>query len=211
MKSQLTYKRIGLFTLAALACVSLMGCTPTSEAIEKRETKTETVPTAESAVEMHIKTIEAVLKEELNGPDVEYGQLADAAMGGNNDPNSVKQKENVVRLNSYVKERYQQYFTEEGLKEFQSSGLKSYHSYYDTEFEIRLVESEIKQSDIDTASNQYHIKSIVELTSPGEEPSLHEVEGQVIFSTKEGKIGRFSLGQKDPTLSDKIDELSKRD
>ncbi|WP_025784312.1 hypothetical protein [Sporosarcina sp. D27] len=199
--------RLGIFTAVAMACVIIAGCSQQGEASEGKETKTETVQTAESSVEMNIKTIEAVLKEELNGPDIKYGQLADAAMGGNNDPNSVEQKENVVRLNSYVKERYQQYFTEEGLKEFQSSGLKSYHSYYDTEFEIRLVESEIKQSNIDTASNQYHIKSIVELTSPGEEPSLHEVEGQVIFSTKEGKIERFYLGQKDPTLSDKIFEL----
>lgn len=204
--------RLGIFTAVAMACVIIAGCTPKGEASAGKETKTETVRTPESSVEMNIKTIEAVLQEELNGPDKEYVQLANAAMGGINDPNSVKQKENVVRLNNYVKERYQPYFTEEGLEEFQSTGLKRYHNYSDaSEFEIRLVESEVKQSDVDTASNQYHIKSVVELTSPDEEPSLHEVEGLVIFSTKEGKIGRFTLGQKEPTLSDKIAELSQRD
>lgn len=212
MKSQLTYKRIGLFTLAALACVSLMGCTPTSEAIEKRESKTETepAPTAESSVEMNIKTIEAVLKEELNGPDIEYVQLADAAMGGINDPNSVKQKENEMKLLSYVKEKYQPYFTDGGIERARSTNMMfQYHSQYvfDEEYEIRLLDSEVKQSEIDTASNQYHFKATVELITPGEETSQHELEGKAIFSKKEGKIGDFVLGQKDPTLSKKIFEL----
>lgn len=188
-----------------------MGCTPKSEAIEGKDSKTEPVAQTEQSAEMNIKTIEAVLKKELNGPDEKFVQLAKAAMGGTEDPNSVKQKENEMKLTSYVKEEYLPYFTEDGLMRVHSIGmLFQYQSifYIEAEYTIRLVDSEVKQSTIDTASNQYHIKATVELTVPGEEPSLYELTGKAIFSTKEGKIGDFQLGQKEPTLSKKLFELA---
>lgn len=207
-------KRVGLFTTAALTCVLLVGCTPKSEAVKEKETTTETVPTADSSVEMNIKTIEAVLKEELNGPDEKFVQLSKAALYGTEDPNSVKQKENDMKLASYIKEKYLPYFTEDGLTKAESIGmLYQYQSmfYFDAEYTLRLVDSEVKQSDIDTASNQYHIKATVELTAPGKDPSLHKLRGKAIFSTKEGKIGDFQLSQKDSTLSNKLFELAEKD
>ncbi|MBD7908297.1 hypothetical protein H9659_08140 [Sporosarcina sp. Sa3CUA8] len=186
------------------------GCSEQGVATEGKETKTETAPTTEHSVEANIKTIEAVLEQELNGPDEEYVQLVNAAMGGTEDMGSVKQKEDEMRLTSYIKEKYLPYFTEDGLLRAESIGmLFQYQYFYDfeKEYQLRLVDSEVKQSDIDTASNQYFIKATVEFSAPGEEPSLHELEGKAIFSTKEGKIGNFQLGQKDPTLSKKISNL----
>ncbi|WP_025784313.1 hypothetical protein [Sporosarcina sp. D27] len=216
MKGPLTKKRIRLFTATVFACVITAGCTQQGEVIEVKESEvpatTETVNVSNE--EMNIQIVEAVLQQELNGPDKEYVQLVNAAMGGTEDPDSVKQKENEMKLTSYIKEKYLPYFTEDGVMVAESIGmLFQYQNFYtfDKEYQIRLVDSEVKQSDIDTASNQYHIKATVEFTAPGEEPSQHEIEGKAIFSTKDGKIGGFVLGQKDPTLSKKIFELGEEE
>lgn len=211
MKSQLTNKRIGLVTTLALACVIATGCTQQGEANEgkKSEVVAETATTV-SSVEKNIQIVEAVLQQELNSPDEKYIHLAGAAMGGIEEPDSVIQKENEMKLLSYVKEKYQPYFTDGGIERARSTNMIfQYHSQYviDEEYEIRLLDSEVKQSEIDTASNQYHFKATVELITPGEETSQHELEGKAIFSKKEGKIGDFVIGQKDPTLSKKIFEL----
>ncbi|MGN7408590.1 MULTISPECIES: hypothetical protein [unclassified Sporosarcina] len=214
MKGQFTNNKIGLFTLAVLACVIATGCTQQDAAIEGEESEAAAETETVSNEEKYIQIVESVLKEELNGPDEKYVQLAKAAMYGTEDPNSVKQKENDMKLASYIKEKYLPYFTEDGLTKVQSIGmLYQYQSmfYFDAEYTLRLVDSEVKQSDIDTASNQYHMKATVELTAPGEVPSLHELRGKAIFSTKEGKIGDFQLSQKDSTLSNKLFELAEKD
>ncbi|MCM3758199.1 hypothetical protein M3197_12060 [Sporosarcina aquimarina] len=212
MKGQFTKKRISLVTTLALACVIATGCTQQGEANEgKKSGVVAEAETTVSSVKKNIQTVEAVLQQELNSPDEKYIHLADAAMGGREDPESVIQKENEMKLLSYVKEKYQPYFTDEGIERARSTNmLFQYHSQFvfDEEYQIRLLDSEVKQSEIDTASNQYQFTAIVELLSPGEEPSQHELEGRAIFSTKEGKIGDFVLGQKDPTLSKKIFELA---
>lgn len=207
-----TRKRIGVFTTLALACMITLGCSPKGVVIEEKEKKTETEisPTIEQSVEVNIKTIETVLQLELNGPDEQYIQLVNAAMDGMEDRGSVKQKEDEMRLTSYMKKKYLPYFSEDGLSRTESVGmLFQYQSFYtfEEEYQLRLLSSEVKQSEIDTASNQYLIKATVEFSTPGEEPSQHELEGKAIFSTKEGKIGYFQLGQKDQTLSKKILEL----
>ncbi|WOV85827.1 hypothetical protein PGH26_07805 [Sporosarcina jeotgali] len=152
--------------------------------------------------------IEAVLQEELNGPDEQFIQLSEEAMGGN-ELDSVKQKEYEMKLDSYLKEKFLPYYTEEGYKRAQSTNMIYHYQYRfepDSKGKIKLIETEVKQSEIDTASNQYHIKATVEYSSPDEEPSLHQLEGKVIFSTKEGKIGDLHFGQfnTDSTLSNKI-------
>ena len=201
-------KKAGLVASATLFNILLIGCTPKTEAIQEKETTTETAPTKEATGAEYIQIIEAVLAEELNGPDEEYIQLAEDAMGGTNETNSVEQKENEMKLMSYIGKRYQPYFTKDGLHQFVMTGLKMYHVYPNAAYKIKLVDSEVTQSDIETSSNQYHILASVELTSPGEEPSIHELEGLAIISTSEGKIGSFVLTQKDPTLRDKINELN---
>ncbi|REB07264.1 hypothetical protein DVB69_10475 [Sporosarcina sp. BI001-red] len=207
MRGRLTTKNFGLVTATILVCMISVGCTQGS-ATEKIETvsapKTETA--AVSNTEKEIKIIEAVLQEELNGPDELYIQLSEAAMGGT-ELDSVKQKENEMKLESYMKEKFLPYYTEEGLKRARGTNmLYQYQSQFepDSESAIKLIDSEVKQSEIDTASNQYHVKATVEYTSPDEEPSLHELEGKVIFSTKEGKIGVIQFGQMDSSLSKKI-------
>lgn len=204
MNGHFIKKRLGVFTAVTLACVIVAGCTPKAETIEVK--KSVNAATHETSDEQNIKTVEAVLQQELNAPDKEYIQLVKEAMGGTKDQDSVEQKENEMKLNSYIKEKYLPYFTEDGFNKFQGTDLHRYHYITDEEYSIRLIESEVKKSEVDTASNQYHIKAVVELTVPGEEPSTHELEGIAIFSKEEGKIGAFQLGQQVPTMTDKIAE-----
>ena len=210
MNNRFQKKSLGLLAAAIIVCMTAAGCSQQGAATEKTESVT--VPKTETATvsnpEKEIQIIEAVLKEELNGPDEQFIQLSEAAMGGK-EPDSVKQKENEMKLESYMKEKFLPYYTEEGFERAQNTSM-IYH--YQMQFEpdskskIELIDSEVKQSEIDTASNQYHVKATVEYSSPDEEPSLHELEGKVIFSTKEGKIGVFQVGQfqTDSTLSKKI-------
>lgn len=209
MKMPVTKKSRGAFATLLVICMIAAGCTQKGEATIE-ENRIENSLTKLQSAETNIKIVEAVLKQELNGPDKEYVQLVNATMGGTEEQGSVKQQEDEMRLTSYIKEKYLPYFTEDGLLRAKSIGmLFQYQNFYEFEkpYQLRLIDSEVKQSKIDTASNQYFIKAAVEFSAPGEEPSLHELEGKAIFSTKEGKIGNFQLGQKDPTLSKKISNL----
>lgn len=210
MNNRVKKKSLGLLAAAIIVCLTAAGCSQQGSATEKTESVT--APNTETATvsnpEKEIQIIEAVLQEELNGPDEQFIQLAEEAMGGN-ELDGVKQKEYEMKLDSYLKEKFLPYYTEEGFKSTQSTNMIYHYQYRfepDSKGKIKLIDSEVKQSEIDTASNQYHIKATVEYSSPDEEPSLHELEGKVIFSTKEGKIGVFQVGQfqTDSTLSKKI-------
>ncbi|MDW0109550.1 hypothetical protein [Sporosarcina aquimarina] len=210
MKNRFDKRSLGLLASVTIVCMLGAGCSQQGAATEKveavAETKTETATI--SNPEKEIQMIEAVLQEELNGPDKQFIQLLEEAIGGN-EFDSVKQKEYEMKLDSYLKEKFLSYYTEEGFRRAQSTNMM-YHYHYqfepDSKGKIKLIDSDVKQSEIDTASNQYHVKATVEYSSPDEEPSLHELEGKVIFSTKEGKIGDIQLGQfnTDSTLSKKI-------
>lgn len=214
MDKRFKNKSLGLLAAATIVGILSAGCSQQGAATEKRETvavtktETETETATVSNPEKEIQIIEAVLQEELNGPDEQFIQLSEEAMGGN-ELDSVKQKEYEMKLDSYLTEKFLPYYTEDGFKRAQSTNMIYHYQYRfepDSKGKIKLIDSEVKQSEIDTASNQYHVKATVEYSSPDEEPSLHQLEGKVIFSTNEGKIGDIQLGQfnTDSTLSKKI-------
>ncbi|WP_432355676.1 hypothetical protein [Sporosarcina sp. A2] len=201
MSVQSIMKKFGLLAAAVLACVVVTGCSQKGEAVEKVE--------APSEKELAIEKVEAVLKQMTNAPDNEYQKLLREAMdGGVHEFGSAEHLEAEAALENYIKDLYQSYFTEDGLSEFRATAMDSqFQMYDDVDYKLELLESGVKQSDVDTASNQFHITAVVELTVPNKEPTKHKFVGLAIINKKEGKIGRFSIGQKDPTLNHVFNEL----
>lgn len=95
------------------------------------------------------------------------------------------------KLDAYMDETYGEYFTESALETFARTGGATYpESAGASETKLFLEDVAIKQND--KAENRYTFVATVGYQKENEEKAFKDVEGLVLFSTKEDKIGSFT-------------------
>lgn len=186
------YKKISLL-LAIFGFTSLLlaGCTEKNQELEAEE-----LPSPE---ETNIETVETVLRMELIGPDKEFLNLKE----GNNSVSVNGTTDKFENIESYLTDKYEPYFTTEGLDRFIKQTPAYLYHYQNHDYQMSIEEMEVKQSEIETSTNQYYFTVQVALESANEEKQLYEVSGKAIFS-EEGRIGRIDIQDKDQLLGQKL-------
>lgn len=175
------------FVLAVLTCLLLVtGCTQDTQGNQLEEPY--------GSKEENIQTVEAVLKQEFTGPDKEFRQLAEK-----------EGQEKFNEINSYLKNKYESYFTEAALEFFVKNGAYVYQ-FQNSEYQMSIEEMEVKQSDKENGDNIYYFTVQVALESSSAEKTLYEVTGEATFS-EEGKIGRLQIVDREQQLSNKLNGL----
>ncbi len=106
-----------------------------------------------------------------------------------------------LELDKFIEKVYGEYFTESQLDSFMRAFGTTYQSFADSSgYTLQFKEASIEQNE--QAPNRYTFIAKVGYQKAGEEEQIANVEGIVLFSTKEeGKIGKFQFG-KDNGLSD---------
>lgn len=169
---------IVIFSILAMMSVLLMsGCSQTEE-------------------DPYRTAITKVLEHQFNGPDEKFMEL----LWNPKYTTVVNNKEENKEFDKYVAEVYGPYFTDSELDLFIAAFATSYQSRaFDTGHKLSLKDITIEQSD--KISNRYTFIAKVGYQKNGDEEKIANVEGEVLFSTKEdGKIGRFSYGDDDGLL-----------
>lgn len=133
--------------------------------------------------------IQKVLELQFTGPDEEFIDLM-------SNPKYKMVKNGVeenLEFEKYVKEVYGVYFTESELDAFmRTSGTPYQILANDNGYELSFKDVTIEQNE--TISNRYNFTAQVGYQKGGKE-EMAEVEGLILFSTKEeGKIGKFQYG-----------------
>lgn len=142
--------------------------------------------------------IEKVLALEFNGPDEELMAL----MWNPDNKKVIDGVEVNEELDAYVQEKYDEYFTESALDTFIRTGGTSYHSFaHSNDYALDFKGATIEEAE--NASNKYTFTAQVGYQKEGGDEEIAEVEGVVLFSTAEKKIGKFQYG-KDSGLSDEL-------
>jgi hypothetical protein len=141
------------------------------------------------------EAIKKVLEHQFTGPDKEFMELLwnPKYRTGVNQENKEFEK--------YVAEVYGPYFTDSGLDSFIAAfGGTSYAFFtYDTGYKLSFKGVTIEQSE--KIPYRYTFITKVGYQKSGGEEKTANVEGEVIFSTKEeGKIGRLQYGDNDGLL-----------
>ncbi|WP_342543136.1 hypothetical protein MHH33_05190 [Paenisporosarcina sp. FSL H8-0542] len=184
---KLSAKKLTMLLLVTfvITCLLVAGCTQENQSIEPEEpTKSE---------DINVKTVEAVLEQEFTGPDKEYTRLWEK-----------EGQEKFEEMHSYLMNKYEPYFTKNGLDNFVI--IAHHYHFSDADYQMSVEEMEVKQSDNKNASNQYDFTVQVAIETPNEEKTLYEMTGKAIFS-EEGKIGKMLLGERSPLLGNKLNEL----
>lgn len=134
--------------------------------------------------------IQEVLELQFTGPDKEFIDLLWNP--------KYKIVENGAERNSeldkYIEEAYGEYFTESELDSFMRAFGTTYQSFADSSgYTLQFKEASIEQNE--QAPNRYTFIAKVGYQKDGDEEKIANVEGLVLFSTKEeGKIGKFQYG-----------------
>ncbi|WP_342539235.1 hypothetical protein MKY15_05700 [Sporosarcina sp. FSL K6-1540] len=134
--------------------------------------------------------IQKVLEHQFTGPDKEFMDLLWNP--------KYKIVENGAERNSeldkYIEEVYGEYFTESQLDFFMRAFGTTYQSFADSNgYTLHFKEASIEQDE--QVSNRYTFVAKVGYQKNGDEEKIINVEGLVLFSTKEeGKIGKFQYG-----------------
>lgn len=194
MFRKLSLRRIPiLFALIVFTCLLIVaGCT--------QEKQGEQLEVPYGTKEKNIQIVEAVLKHEFSGPDKEFSQIV-------NKDGQEKSKE----INSYLNSKYEPYFTASALENFIYGGAYVYqYQNKNQNYQMSIEELKVKQSDKENGDNIYYFNAKVALESPNEKKTLYEITGEAIFS-KEGKIGKFQIVDKNQELSDKLNGISDLD
>ena len=110
-----------------------------------------------------------------------------------------------MEFEKYVKEVYGDYFTVSELDVFMRTFGTTYQFFaYKSGYKLSFKGVTIEQNE--TISNRYNFTVQVGYQKDGGKEETAEVEGLVLFSTKEeGKIGKFQYGN-DNGLSDSLRE-----
>jgi hypothetical protein len=143
--------------------------------------------------------IQKVLELQFTGPDEKFNELLE-----NPKYRVVKNGvEENLEFDKYVEEVYGGYFTESELDFFMRAFGTSYQIFaYDNGYKLSFKGVTIEQHE--TISNRYNFTAQVGYQKDGGKEETAEVEGIVLFSTKEeGEIGRFKYGN-DNGLSDSL-------
>lgn len=183
-----TANKFAMFLVLVLTCLLIAGCTEEKQGEQSEEPN--------SSVETNIKTVEDVLKEEFTGPNKEYKEIAEK-----------DGQEKFDEMNSYLKSKYEPYFTEPALESFINSGGAHIYQFQNDDYQMSVENIEVKQSDKENGDNIYRFTLQVALESPEEDKTLYDMSGEAIFS-EEGKIGRLQIVDKDQQLSNKLNGLN---
>ena len=143
------------------------------------------------------EAIKKVLEHQFTGPDEEFMHL----MWNPKYKTAVNNKEENKEFDKYVAEVYGPYFTDSGLDSFIDAFGTQYPTFaYNTGYKLSFKGVTIEKSE--KIPYRYTFIAKVGYQKNGDEEKTANVEGEVIFSTKEeGKIGRFEYGD-DDSLSD---------
>lgn len=141
---------------------------------------------AEEVPDENKEMIRQVVELEFTGPDTtlidylwspEYRLIEDGM-------------EKNPELDKYVDAKYGEFFTKSALETFIRTGGTMYHDVaYEGDYILRLQGVEITQSE--NPENRYTFEAEVVYSSPTTEEKVKTVEGTVMMSTKENKIGKF--------------------
>lgn len=147
------------------------------------------------------EVIRKVLEHQFTGPDEEFMEL----LWNPKYRTVVNNKEENKEFDKYVGEVYGPYFTESGLDFFIAAFATQYPTLaYNTGYKLSFKGVTIEQSE----KNPYLYTFIVKVgyQKSGDEEKTANVEGKVVFTTKEeGEIRKFEYGN-DDGLSDKLRE-----
>lgn len=215
----ISIKGFPLFWLLTVLVVLLAtGCTtegvakpaPTDQSHSKGQKVTS--EEASNSEKINIKTVEAVLKHEYTGPDKEFIQLNENIRYASANPTEAEvaiEQIDREKVYSYVRSVYEPYFTESGLDDFmRNMGAYLRHHQNAKEVPMSIEEMDVKQSEIKTASNQYHFTAQVALETPREGKLIYEISGKAIFS-EEGKIGKIQYAaDSNMLLGEKLNEIN---
>lgn len=114
-------------------------------------------------------------------------------------------KEELPEFEKYIDETYGPYFTKDGLDVF----MRTFGTQYPIlayEFGYQLDLKDVKIEQHETTPNRYNFTAKVGYQKDGSKEEIAEVNGIVLFSTKEeGKIGKFVYAD-DSGLADLLNE-----
>ncbi|WP_040286437.1 hypothetical protein [Sporosarcina koreensis] len=205
-------RRAGFSAAADVLSLLLAGCTEKTDAPHTEDLKSDkesarTVQLKEEVGKTEdtlipavaIAKVQSVLNIELNGPNPRYQAVMHEIMTS---PGSEKEKQ--ADYDSLIESLYGPYFTEDGLYRLKATGVFRYHLIEETNYSLRLIEAEVTQSDVKTASNQYNITAVVEMAVDGMEPGRFDMVGKAVFNKKEGKIGDFYIEDPSMEIHDKL-------
>lgn len=167
-------KRIALIVFSLVTLLSgimLAGCSQTEAGNPNKE------------------AIEKVLELQFNGPDEKFMDL----MWNPEYKTVIDGVEVNKEFDKYVQEKYGEYFTENALDTFIRAFGTTYPSLaYSNNYTLKLKEVTIKSSE--NASNKYTFTAQVGYQKDDGEEEDATVDGVVLFSTAEKKIGTFQYG-----------------
>lgn len=142
--------------------------------------------------------IEEVLELQFNGPDEEFIDL----MWNPEYKTVVDGAEVNEKFDKYLQETYGEYFTESALDTFMRTFGGAYQSFaHSNDYTLNLKGVTIEESE--NVSNKYTFTAQVSYQKESGEEEIADVEGVVLFSTAEKKIGKFEY-ENDSGLSDEL-------
>lgn len=142
--------------------------------------------------------IEKVLALEFNGPDEELLEL----MWNPDNKTVIDGVEVNEEFDNYVQEKYGEYFTESALDTFRRTAGIAYQNFaHSNDYTLNFKGATIEERE--NASNKYSFTAQVGYQKEGGEEEIADVEGAVLFSAAEKKIGKFQYGN-DSGLADEL-------
>ncbi|WP_281975220.1 hypothetical protein [Halobacillus litoralis] len=151
------------------------------------------VNTSESASkDQNINIIESVLKQQFTGPDQELMDLLDdpenSTIIGNGETSN---PEEPTRLDLYLEEKYQPYFSESMYDEFIGTYAMGYHvEAYNNDYQFEAENIDIENSDDAERAYDFIVKVLYK--KEGTEESSSKVTGRININEK-GEITNFRL------------------
>lgn len=150
------------------------------------------------------ETIQAVIKEEFNGPDETYKALFESAMEAQNDVATQEEfdalQETPVWKNytNYMKETYAANFTELGYEQFLTATPAFMYSGFEGDYE--MTASNIKISQHEHNEKMFQFTFVVDYKNGDEEAIQYLFEGEALAS-EDGKIEQLQFLDKDGLLT----------
>lgn len=136
--------------------------------------------------------IDSVLQMQLNGPDKEMLELMW------NEENQVVVDGTLTNpeFDQYFTERYGEYFTEDALDTFVRTFGTTYHNLAESEGYAMNVEG-VSIEPSENVENRYDFLTTVRFEKEDGSDMTKDIEGTVLFSTAEDKIGKFEYTSDD--------------
>lgn len=150
------------------------------------------------------ETIQAVIKEEFNGPDEQYKEVWEAAMEAQNNATTQEEfdalQQTPVWQNymNYMAETYAAYFTENGYDNFLNATPAFMYSGFEGDYDLTASDIKISQNEHNLKMYQFTFQVDYKNTTGEIQPYLFEGEALV---SEEGKIEKLQFLDKDDLLT----------